>query len=90
MSPLLSMCIPDLLQINSKQSSLRNAAFEAVRSVVERQYKIEDGDGRKASLGEIKAIAARELGGEPLQWTVGTTHTTREASTATFLFHTTC
>jgi len=77
------MLIPNLLQINAKQSSVRNVAFEAARLVVEQQYKIEDGNGRKASAEDIQALVARELDGEPLQWTVGTTYTNREASVAT-------
>lgn len=84
MSTLLSMIIAELFQITSKQSSLRSAAFEAVRSIVEQQYKIEDVNGWKASVEEIQAIVARELDGEPLQWTIGTTYTNREASMATF------
>ena len=76
------MLIPNFLQINAKQSSVRNAAFEAARLVVEQQYKIEDGNGWKSNAQEIQALVARELDGEPLQWTVGTTYTNREASTA--------
>ena len=33
--------------------------------------------------GGIQAIVARELDGEPMQWTVGTTYTNREPSMAT-------
>jgi hypothetical protein len=74
----------NLLKVNAKQSSLRNAAFEAARLVVEQQYKIEDGNGCKASPEEIQVIVRKELSSEPLQWTVGTTYTNREASMITF------
>lgn len=80
----LLILLLNLLKINAKQSSLRNAAFEAARSVVERQYKIEDGNGWKASAKEIQVIVQKELSSESLQWTVGTTYTNREASMITF------
>lgn len=81
---VLLMLLLNVLQVNAKQSSLRNSAYEAARLVVEKQYNIEDGNGRKASAEEIQAIVEKELSSEPLQWTVGTTYTNREASIITF------
>lgn len=41
-SSLLTMFIAKFLQINAKQSGLQSAAFEAVQSIVQQQYMIED------------------------------------------------
>lgn len=85
---VLLILLLNVLQVNSKQSSLRNSAYEAARLVVEKQYNIEDGNGGKASEEEIRAIVQKELSSEPLQWTVGTTRTSREASI--IMFSTSC
>ena len=73
-------------QINAKQSSTRNVAIEAARTVVERQYKIEDNAGQKASAEEIRAIVKKQLDEEPWEWMTGTAHADREVSTASTLF----
>jgi len=73
-------------QINSKQSSVRNVAIEAARTVVERQYKIEDSAGQKANAEEIRAIVKKQLDDHPWAWTMGTAHADREVSTTFTLF----
>ena len=85
---VLLILLLNVLQVNSKQSSLRNSAYEAAHLVVEKQYNIEDGNKGKASEEEIWAIVQKELSSEPLQWTVTTTHTNREASI--IMFSTSC